>query len=253
MPSDFGDESGEKLFDWMLKLGQDAGEAALVSGAERLKAAFANARGELGAGAGDAPAHDGWAKLKLAEFEALPEFETIRQAIDGKLDASAVEHDFFTDKDGKGYLLFRLDQAPAVSAAFAELEEQTQGACERAVSALKEQVPGKERAEAREAKRGPAKPKKADLSAPATERQMAYLSSLRAQFVIPEEEYAEVAGEAPTIGAANKLLNKYGHFLNLGADEPLAQRAERARAGAKAINAPSNRICEMELSQARAK
>ena len=47
MPSDFGDESGEKLFDWMLRIGQDASEAALLTSAERLKGAFKNARGEV--------------------------------------------------------------------------------------------------------------------------------------------------------------------------------------------------------------
>ena len=47
MPSDFGDESGEKLFDWMLRIGQDASEATLLTSAERLKGAFKNARGEV--------------------------------------------------------------------------------------------------------------------------------------------------------------------------------------------------------------
>ena len=28
MATDFGDESGEKLFDWMLKVGQEAGQEA---------------------------------------------------------------------------------------------------------------------------------------------------------------------------------------------------------------------------------
>lgn len=31
MPSDYGDDSGEKLVDWMLRIGQDAGGAAIVS------------------------------------------------------------------------------------------------------------------------------------------------------------------------------------------------------------------------------
>mgnify|MGYP000028377356 CR=1 FL=1 len=29
MASDFGDESGEKLFDWMLRMGQDASQDAI--------------------------------------------------------------------------------------------------------------------------------------------------------------------------------------------------------------------------------
>ena len=88
MPSDFGDESGEKLFDWMLRVGQDASEAALLTSAERLKGAFKNARGEVSRAAEGIEEAEGqvqWAKLRMAEFEALPEYETIKEAIDSKL------------------------------------------------------------------------------------------------------------------------------------------------------------------------
>ena len=30
MTNDFGDDSGEKLVDWMIRIGQDAGEAAMM-------------------------------------------------------------------------------------------------------------------------------------------------------------------------------------------------------------------------------
>ena len=134
MPSDFGDESGEKLFDWMLKVCQDASEAALLSSAERLKGAFKNARGEVGQMA-DAPGKGEqvpeWCKLSMAEFEALPEYGTIKEVIDSKLDSQKIEHDFFTDKDGRDFLLFRMEDAPDVSDAFKDLEEQTDRAVDR--------------------------------------------------------------------------------------------------------------------------
>ena len=44
MPSDFGDESGEKLFDWMLRLGQEAGQAAMTHSAARVSMAFRSRR-----------------------------------------------------------------------------------------------------------------------------------------------------------------------------------------------------------------
>ena len=47
MASDFGDESGEKLFDWFLRMGQDMSEEALRASAERLKGAIQNLRGNL--------------------------------------------------------------------------------------------------------------------------------------------------------------------------------------------------------------
>lgn len=148
MPSDFGDESGEKLFDWMLKVGQDASEAALLSSAERLKGAFRSVRGEIGQMAEGAPASEKtpeWGKLSMAEFEALPEYATIKEAIDSRLDAQKIEHDFFTDKDGRDFLLFRLEDAPDVSDAFKDLEEQTDHAVDKA---LEER--GKTREEARD-------------------------------------------------------------------------------------------------------
>lgn len=37
MASDYGDEAGEKLFDWMLRMGQDASQDAIRASAERLK------------------------------------------------------------------------------------------------------------------------------------------------------------------------------------------------------------------------
>lgn len=137
MPSDFGDESGEKLFDWILKVGQDASEAALMSSAERLKAAFRNARGEVEGTAGvqaDEPSKR-WAKLRMAEFEALPEYESIKEVIDSKLSSQKIEHDFFTDQSGHDFLLFRVEDAPDVSSAFEDLEKQTDLAVDKALEA----------------------------------------------------------------------------------------------------------------------
>lgn len=148
MPSDFGDESGEKLFDWILKVGQDASEAALLTSAERLKEAFRSARGEIGStqvgDAADKAAE--WAKLRMAQFEALPEYETIKEAIDSKLSSQKIDHDFFTDESGHDFLLFRVEDAPDVSRAFEDLEKQTDIAADKALKAR-----SKTRDEARDA------------------------------------------------------------------------------------------------------
>lgn len=137
MPSDFGDESGEKLFDWILKVGQDASEAALLTSAERLKGAFRNARGEIGrtAGGEDGEKVAEWAKLRMSQFEVLPEYETIKEAIDSKLSSQRIDHDFFTDQSGHDFLLFRVEDAPDVSGAFEDLEKQTDLALDKALEA----------------------------------------------------------------------------------------------------------------------
>lgn len=75
-----------------------------------------------------------WAKLRMAEFEALPEYETIKEAIDSKLAEQKIEHDFFTDQEGRDFLLFRVADAPDVSHAFEDLEEQTDRAVDKGAS-----------------------------------------------------------------------------------------------------------------------
>ena len=116
MATDFGDESGENLFDWVLRIGQDASEQAMLASAEKLKNALRNARGEIGGkGSEDTaerPAE--WAKLNMEQFASLPAF--------------------FEDK-GKEYLLFKMEDAPHVSRAFADLEKQTDIALDRALEA----------------------------------------------------------------------------------------------------------------------
>ena len=95
MASDFGDESGEKLFDWFLRMGQDMSEEALRASAERLKGAIQNLRGNL---EDAAPQQDEevreFARLDMSEFEELPDYESLKAIIGERLDDAAIEHDF---------------------------------------------------------------------------------------------------------------------------------------------------------------
>ena len=141
MPSDFGDESGEKLFDWMLRLGQEAGQAAMAHSAARVSMAFRNAVGEIGHGqsaaAGIERASEAteWAKLNLHEFKGLPEFETTKEIIDANLDREALSHEFFSEGE-KSYLIFRVGDAPEVARCFDELAQETTQAAKKAEQQL---------------------------------------------------------------------------------------------------------------------
>lgn len=141
MPSDFGDESGEKLFDWMLRLGQEAGQAAMAHSAARVSMAFRNAVGEIehgqSAAAGIERASEAteWAKLNLHEFKGLPEFETIKEIIDANLDREALSHEFFSEGE-KSYLIFRVGDAPEVARCFDELAQETTQAAKKAEQQL---------------------------------------------------------------------------------------------------------------------
>lgn len=133
MASDFGDESGERLFDWMLRMGQDASQDAIRASAERLKSAIRNLRGRIEEPAGEAE-REGvreYARLNLSEFEELPDYATLREIIDERLTEAAIEHDF-VDVEGHDHLVFRVADAPEVDEVFGNLEHDVDAAAERA-------------------------------------------------------------------------------------------------------------------------
>ena len=151
MTNDFGDDSGEKLVDWMIRIGQDAGEAAMMASGERLASAFRRARGEDAIEGGAEPGRSvaEWAKLDLSEFTALPEYETIRQAIDEKLSREGIRHEF-APMPAAEHLVFMVEDAPAVNEAFKDLEKTTRASAQRAgkeLSQMRERIKGEPIAE----------------------------------------------------------------------------------------------------------
>lgn len=132
MASDYGDEAGEKLFDWMLRLGQDGGEAAMRASAGKLKEAIRNLRGKMDERPiGEPDSVREYARLNLSEFEELPDYASLREIIKACLDAAAIEHDI-ANIDGHDYLVFRVEDAPEVDEVFRELEHDAEKACEQA-------------------------------------------------------------------------------------------------------------------------
>ena len=128
MPSDFGDESGERLVDWLEYIGQNAGDSVMCASAEKLKSAFHRARADstvMGTMSESEELNATWAKLNMRDFEALPEYDTLKDLIGKRLDADAIEHDFYRDESGRDWLLFKTEDAAEVSAAFRDLEERT--------------------------------------------------------------------------------------------------------------------------------
>ena len=123
MASDYGDEAGEKLFDWMLRMGQDASQDAIRASAERLKNAIRNLRGQIDEPLAETE-HESvrdYARLNLSEFEELPDYASLREIIDARLDAAAIEHDI-ASIDGHDHLIFKVEDAPEVDEAFKKKE-----------------------------------------------------------------------------------------------------------------------------------
>ena len=67
----------------------------------------------------------------MAEFEQLPEYESIRQLIDEELDRASIEHAFHNDGE-RGFLVFKVEDAPDVDEVFADLERKASEALDEA-------------------------------------------------------------------------------------------------------------------------
>ncbi|MDU6011714.1 MAG: hypothetical protein E6Y86_06680 [Slackia sp.] len=138
MASDFGDESGEKLFDFMVRLGMRMGEDAMHRHANKLQAAFENAKGGTQVEPRGADAAVEWAKLDMHEFQEIEGYDEIKGVIDTKLKANGVEPAWFQDQAaGKEYLLFRIAEAQQVWDLLDEFSRETEGAESRASQQLK--------------------------------------------------------------------------------------------------------------------
>lgn len=149
MATDFGDDAGGELYEWMLRIGQDAGEQTMRDAAGRLSSALRNMRGGAEAAAGE-KIGDGrtprWAKLDMAEIDALPDPAGVRRALDERMDDAGVEHAYVGDPAvGQSYLLFRTEDAPRLYSCIDELLEEIGETAERAAREVSRQ---------REAERG---------------------------------------------------------------------------------------------------
>lgn len=151
MAEDFGDEAGQRIFDWATRIamyqvrigGPSSGERAIREATEQLTRALEAARDSLRDPASaetrtDGPALPEWARLDLHEFQAMEGYDEIRSAIDLKLTSANLEHALY-EEAGHAYLLFRSQDAPRVAECFDQLAGQARVAAERAAERVREQ------------------------------------------------------------------------------------------------------------------
>ena len=136
MPSDFGDESGEKFCDWLLQIGQEAGHDAMQGAAARLSIALKKTKG-------DTPTEYieqvEWARLNMVELESIEGYDSIKQILAKSLYEAGIDHSFFKDdKTGHESLLFRVEDATKVDRVFDELIENVDRSLEKAATQLEQ-------------------------------------------------------------------------------------------------------------------
>lgn len=172
MADDFGDDAGQQIFDWALRLGMEgyrrgggaaAGQRAIEDAMGRLEAALENARDAIGAkpgpsgGAPQAARTDArFARLDMSEFAALEDGQRIISAVDARLAANDIWHGM-TEDGGTPWLVFKTADAPAVACAFDQLVSDTKEAASRAAERMRQEQERDDRSRAADRDREPLK------------------------------------------------------------------------------------------------
>ena len=171
MADDFGDDAGQQIFDWALRLGMEgyrrgggaAGQRAVEDAMGRLEAALENARDAIGAkpgpsgGAPQAARTDArFARLDMSEFAALEDGQRIISAVDARLAANDLWHGM-TEDGGTPWLVFKTADAPAVAYAFDQLVSDTKEAASRAAERIRQEQGRDDRSRAADRDREPLK------------------------------------------------------------------------------------------------
>lgn len=153
MADDFGDDAGQQIFDWALRLGLEgyrrgggpAGQHAVEEAIGRLEAALENARDAVGAST-DSPAEARqevrtdarFARLDMSEFAELEDGQRVISAVDVKLTANDIWHGM-TEDGGTPWLVFKTADAPAVASTFDQLVSDTREAASRAAERIRQE------------------------------------------------------------------------------------------------------------------
>lgn len=141
MPSDYGDDSGEKMLDNFTRFGERMGEEAMRNRADKLHDAFEHAKARASEKGAPCNEPSEWAKLDMHEFREIEGYGEVKRIIESKMAARGVDTTWFEDKENdREYLLFRIADAQDVWRGFDELSHETQGAKERAAENLKREV-----------------------------------------------------------------------------------------------------------------
>lgn len=153
MADDFGDDAGQQIFDWALRLGLEgyrrgggpAGQRAVEEAIGRLEAALESARDAIGAQpeqSGGVPkearADARFARLDMSEFAELEDGQRVISAVDAKLAANDIWHGM-TEDGGTPWLVFKTADAPAVASTFDQLVSDTRDAASRAAERIRQE------------------------------------------------------------------------------------------------------------------
>lgn len=153
MADDFGDDAGQQIFDWALRLGLEgyrrgggpAGQRAVEEAIGRLETALESARDAVAASPGsptearqEVRTDARFARLDMSEFAELEDGQRVISAVDAKLTANDIWHGM-TEDGGTPWLVFKTADAPAVASAFDQLVSDTKAVASRAAERIRQE------------------------------------------------------------------------------------------------------------------
>lgn len=155
MADDFGDDAGDKLLEWSMRIMIERGRLHARESSAGLARALRDAQERVApGGAPQGEERNGWAKLDVRDLASVEGWEDVRAAIDAELDARGIAHEWFEDgRTGERRLLFRTGDARGLADSLGSLADKVEAAHEQAVRAV-----GRAR-EAEEAERGGGDPR----------------------------------------------------------------------------------------------
>ena len=147
MADDFGDDAGDKLLDWSIRLIIEHGRNNAYVHANSFSQALRSAKEQINSAARTASNEtealeelvdsQGWAKLDLHEFTSIEGWEELREILGDTLEARGLRHEWFKDNaENKEYLLFRTADARKLCEAFDNLANKADEACDRAAKVV---------------------------------------------------------------------------------------------------------------------
>lgn len=142
MADDFGDDAGDKLLEWSIRIMIEHGRGRAREASSKLAGALRSAQKQIERGAPekeapDAAARGEWAKLDLCEFEGIDGWDELEGVIGADLAGRGIAHEWFDDEAaGKRYLLFRTGDARELATAFGNLADRAEQAHEQAAAAI---------------------------------------------------------------------------------------------------------------------
>ena len=138
MADDFGDDAGDKLLEWSMRIMIERGRLHARESSAGLARALRDAQERVspGGGAPQGEERNGWAKLDVRDLASVEGWDDVRAAIDAELDARGIAHEWFEDgRTGERRLLFRTGDARGLADSLGSLAEKVEAAHEQAARA----------------------------------------------------------------------------------------------------------------------